>query len=111
MVSLAILVVLAIYAIGVSGIGSERLRVEAENALEKVAGFDIDASVGPARITFDEFSFLALEVRDVSLKRAADGAAIADAGLVRFGIRFLPLLSGEVRLSSARLSDARIVGK
>ena len=109
MASLAILVVLAIYAVGVSGIGSERLRVEAENALEKVAGFDIDASVGPARITFDGFSFLALEVRDVSLKRAADGVAIVDAGLVRFGIRFLPLLSGEVRLSSARLSDARIV--
>ena len=107
-VSLVVLAALAIYAIGISGIGSERLRFEAEKALEEFAGVDIDASVGPARITFDGLPFLALEVRDVGLKRAGDGLAIADAGLVRFGIRFLPLLSGEVRLSSARLSDARI---
>ena len=99
----------AIYAIGVSGIGSERLRLAAEQGLEEFAGYDIDASVGPARITFDASRFLALEVHDVSLKNAADGSAIADAGLVRFGVRLLPLLSGELRLSSARLSDARIV--
>lgn len=106
--SLVVLAALAIYAIGASGIGSERLRLEAEKALEEFAGIDIDASVGPARITFDGLRFLALEVRDVSLKGAEDGLAIADARLVRFGIRFLPLLSGEVRLSSARLSNARI---
>lgn len=104
----ALLVAVAIYAIGVSGIGSERLRIVAEESLEKVAGVDITASVGPARITFDASRFVALEVRDVSLKFAADGRAIADAGLVRFGIRLLPLLWGDVRLSSARLSNARI---
>ena len=91
------------------GIGSERLRVAAEQALEQVAGVDIDAAVGPARITFDSMRFLALEVRDVSLKRTADGKAIAEAGAVRFGVRLLPLLSGDVRVSSASLSDARIM--
>ena len=95
--------------IGASGIGSERLRVAAEQALEQVAGVDIDAAVGPARITFDGMRFLALEVRDVSLKRTADGKAIAEAGAVRFGVRLLPLLSGDVRVSSASLSDARIM--
>ncbi|MBU0582130.1 MAG: DUF3971 domain-containing protein [Alphaproteobacteria bacterium] len=109
LVGLLVVAAVAVYAIGVSGIGSERLRVAAEQGLEEFAGYDIDASVGPARITFDASRFLALEVRDVSLKNAADGSAIADAGLVRFGVRLLPLLSGELRLSSARLSDARIV--
>ena len=107
--ALVLLALLAIYAIGASGIGSERLRVAAEQALEQVAGVDIDAAVGPARITFDGMRFLALEVRDVSLKRTADGKAIAEAGAVRFGVRLLPLLSGDVRVSSASLSDARIM--
>ena len=107
--ALVLLALLAIYALGASGIGSERLRVAAEQALEQVAGVDIDAAVGPARITFDSMRFLALEVRDVSLKRTADGKAIAEAGAVRFGVRLLPLLSGDVRVSSASLSDARIM--
>ena len=107
--ALVLLTLLAIYAIGASGIGSERLRVAAEQALEQVAGVDIDAAVGPARITFDSMQFLALEVRDVSLKRTADGKVIAEAGAVRFGVRLLPLLSGDVRVSSASLSDARIM--
>ncbi|HEY6633353.1 MAG TPA: hypothetical protein VIZ90_18025 [Rhizobiaceae bacterium] len=107
--ALVLLVLIAVYAFGLSGMGSERMRVAAEQALEQVAGVDIDASVGPARIAFDGMRFLALEVNDVSLKRAADGEPIAEAGAVRFGVRLLPLLSGEVRISSASLSDARIM--
>ncbi|RWD59481.1 hypothetical protein, partial [Mesorhizobium sp.] len=34
---------------------------------------------------------------------------MADIGRVRFGMRLLPLLSGDVRLTSARFSDAHIV--
>lgn len=107
--ALVLLLFAAVYAIGLSGIGSERLRVAAEKALEQAAGMDIDASVGPARIAFDGVRFLALEVDDVGLKRAADGKPIAEAGTVRFGVRLLPLLSGDVRVSSASLSDARIM--
>ena len=107
--ALVLILAATIYAIGVSGIGSERLRLAAEKELEEFAGFDIEASVGPARITLDASRFLALEVSEVSLKNATDGRAIADAGLVRFGVRLLPLLSGEIRLSSARLSDAALV--
>ena len=99
---LVLLLVLAVYAIGVSGFGSEQLRVAAERNLEKFAGFDITASVGPARITFDASRFLALEVRDVSLKHASDGSAIADAGMVRFGVRLLPLLSGRCQAFECR---------
>ncbi|TIN13914.1 MAG: hypothetical protein E5Y31_32495, partial [Mesorhizobium sp.] len=41
--------------------------------------------------------------------KTADGKPMADAGRVRFGVRLVPLLWGDVRLTSARISDARIV--
>jgi hypothetical protein len=105
---LFVVVAAAVYAIGVSGIGSERLRPVAERAIEKIAGMDVDIALGPARITLDAANFLALEVDDVKLA-TTDGTPMVEAGSVRFGVRLLPLLSGKVRLTSARLSDARIV--
>ncbi|RUU29799.1 DUF3971 domain-containing protein [Mesorhizobium sp. M6A.T.Ce.TU.016.01.1.1] len=108
LVALVLLAAVAVYAIGISGFGTERLRTEAEIAIEKLAGVDVDVAVGPARLTLDGSSFIALQVSDVSLK-TADGKPMADAGRVRFGIRLIPLLSGEVRLTSARISDARIM--
>ena len=96
----------AVYALGASGIGAERLRAEAEAAIEKMAGVDVQVALGPARITLDGSSFLALQVRDVTLKTSA-GEPLAEGGLVRFGVRLMPLLSGEIRLTSARIADAR----
>jgi hypothetical protein len=97
-----------LYAVGLTGVGSERLRTAAEAALRQVVGVDVDAAMGPARITLDGLRFLALEVNDVDLKRASDKQQVAQAGSVRFGVRILPLLFGDVKVSSARLSDARI---
>ncbi len=97
-----------VYVLGASGIGTERLRTEAETAIEKLAGVDVNVTVGAARLTLDGSSFVALQVSDVSL-RTADGKPMADIGRVRFGMRLLPLLSGDVRLTSARFSDAHIV--
>ncbi len=51
----------------------------------------------------------AWELRDVSLATLFDGAEIIKAGAIRFGIRFKPLLSGEFKLGSAAIADARIV--
>ena len=102
-----LLAIAALYAIGLSGIGSERLRLAAETAVRQAVGADVDVAMGPARITLDGVRFLALEVSDVSLKRTG-GADIAQAGSLRFGVRLLPLLSGDVKVSSASLSDARI---
>ncbi|KRB31592.1 DUF3971 domain-containing protein [Mesorhizobium sp. Root172] len=107
-VSLVLLAAVVVYLVGASGIGSERLRAEAEIAIERLAGVDVHVAVGPARITLDSSSFVALQVSDVSLK-TSDGKPMADAGRVRFGMRLIPLLRGEVRLTSARISDARIV--
>jgi hypothetical protein len=106
--ALVLLAAATVYLIGVSGVGSEGLRAEAEIAIEKQAGLDVRAAIGPARITLDGSSFVALQVSDVSLK-TVDGRPMADAGRVRFGVRLIPLLWGEVRLTSARISDAHIV--
>ena len=106
--SLVLLVIIAIEALSYTGIGQDRLRAEAEHAIEGLAGVDVDVSMGQARLTLDGLRLIAVEVPDVKLKRA-DGTAMAEAGMMRFGIRLLPLLSGDVRLGDAKISDARIV--
>lgn len=105
--ALVLLLAIAVVAINWRGIGSESLRAEAERAVEALAGVDMNVAVGPARITLDGGSFLALKVSDVSLKMA-DGSSMLEAGQVRFGVRFLPLLGGQLELTSARIVDARI---
>lgn len=106
--SLVLLVIIAIEALSYSGIGQDRLRSEAEHAIEGLAGVDVDVSMGQARLTLDGLRLIAVEVPDVKLTRA-DGTAMAEAGMMRFGIRLLPLLRGDVRLGDAKISDARIV--
>lgn len=106
LVMLVVLLALAVYGLGATGIGSERLRTAAEQAIEELASLDVYMTLGPARVTLDGSSFLALEVDDVSLK-TAEGKPMVEAGAIRFGMRFLPLLSGDVRLTSARITDAR----
>lgn len=106
--ALVLLAAAGVYVLGASGIGTERLRAAAETAIEKLAGVDVNVTVGAARLTLDGSSFIALQVNDVSLK-TADGKPMADIGRVRFGMRLLPLLSGDVRLTSARFSNAHIV--
>ncbi|MBL8579499.1 MAG: hypothetical protein JNK47_20030 [Mesorhizobium sp.] len=107
--ALVLVAVAALYLVGLSGIGSERIRLAAETALREIAGVDVDVAMGPAYITLDGMRFLALEVNDVDLRSQSDGEKIASAGSVRFGVRLLPLLTGDVKVSSARLSDASII--
>ncbi len=106
---LLLLVIGAVLFVGMTGIGSDRLRQQAEMAIQRFAGVDVAASIGPANLSLDPSRFIALEVRDVRFATAADNKSMLDAGLVRFGVRFWPLMSGEVRLGSATISDARIV--
>ena len=108
LVALVVVAALAIYAIGASGLGSERLRIAAEEALQEAAGDKVTAHVGPARLTWDPLRLLAAEVSDVSVA-SKQGGQVAEVGSVRFGIHFLPLLSGQFSLGSAVVSDARIM--
>lgn len=107
--TLLFLGVLAVVAAGMSGIGTDRLRQEAEAAIERFAGVDVAATVGDAQISLDSSRFIAIEVKDVRLQAADGGGDMVDAGIVRFGVRFWPLMSGSLRLGSATISNARIV--
>lgn len=99
-------IVAAAYGLGASGIGTERLRVEAEAALRRVAGPDMAVAVGPARISPDGARFLALNISD--LRISSFGMPAIEAGNLQFGVRALPLLGGNLKLGSAKISDARI---
>ena len=106
--AIALLAILAVYAFNWSGVGTGRLRAEAEKAIEGLAGVDVQVAVGSTRITLGTSSLLALRVDDVSV-RAQDGRPMLEAGRLRFGVRLLPLLGGDFSLSDVRISDARIV--
>ena len=106
--SIAIIVAGCAYLLATTGISTERLRDEAETAIRGFSGMDVDAVLGPARVSIDRSQFLAVEVPDITLKSKADGAPILEAKTIDFGIRTLPLLSGNVQLGSAHISDARI---
>jgi hypothetical protein len=107
--ALLVVLVLAIATIGMSGAGTARLQHETEAMIRRLAGVDVAATFGPTRISLDSSRFVALELRDVHLAATADGGEIIDAGLVRVGVRFWPLMSGDLRLGSATIGDARIV--
>ena len=106
--SVAIIVAGCLYLLATSGISTERLREEAETAIKGFSGMNVDAVLGPARVSVDRSQFLAVEVPDITLKAKADGSPVLEAKTIEFGIRAVPLLSGSIQLGSARVSDARI---
>ncbi len=108
LVTLVAVAVIAVHAFDASGIGAARMREAAEKAIADMAGVDVEVATGPASLTLDGSAFLALQVRDVSM-RTVSGESVATVGRMRFGLRLMPLLSGEVRLTSASISNARLI--
>lgn len=103
-----VLVPAVIYVAVTSGVGSERLQREAETVLTALLGTEIDTSFGAPGVSLDGANLLAFEIADVLLAGADSGATLVDAGTVRFGLRVVPLLSGEFELGSASIADAKI---
>lgn len=93
---------------GLPGVGEERLRQEAENALTQIVGRQVDASFSDPRISFDGARLLGVQIDDLRISNAATNRTIAAAGKLSFGLRAVPLLSGEVKVASAAVTDARI---
>jgi len=87
--------------------GMERLRLQAENAVQAIAGERATAAVGPASVAFEGVA-PALQLHGIRLRNADSQAAIAEVGTVDFSIRLLPLLLGKLQLGSAMVSDATI---
>ncbi|WP_309085416.1 DUF3971 domain-containing protein [Chelativorans sp.] len=94
--------------VGVDAIGNERLRLQAERAIERLAGVDVDVTLGRLHLGFGKASLFALEVHDARIVRASDKAPIANAGELRFGLRAIPLLSGRVELARVAMADAEL---
>ena len=106
--SVALIAGVCVYVLATTGVSTEKLRDEAEAAIKGFSGLEVDAVLGPARVSVDRSQLLAVEVPNISLRAREGGAPVLEAGKVDFGIRALPLLSGSVQLGSARVSDARI---
>src|SRR5690606_24639771 len=92
-------------AVGSVTISSSRLTTEAERAVSAMLGEDVRLATGQTRLTFGLSRPFGVELHDASLTAAATGDSRLRAGLVRFNLRLLPLLRGEVRLTGATLSD------
>ena len=101
-----VLLLAAVYFIGVTGISTDSVRDEAETAVEQLLGIDLDASLGPARLSFDRERLLAVEIGDAQF--ASGQHDVLKAGRVRVGLRPLALLGGRVEVGSVRIEDARV---
>ncbi|HTV68355.1 MAG TPA: hypothetical protein VMF90_07445, partial [Rhizobiaceae bacterium] len=106
--ALVVLLVAGIYFVGVYGISTERVHDRAEQALRDLAGLDVEAELGPARLTFGGSGLLSVAVDDIRLIDRATGAPVVEAGSLEFGVKVLPLISGDIEFGSAHLSGARI---
>lgn len=98
----------ALYLFVTNGIDNTMLGEQAEAAIRNLSGLDVEASVGSASISIDRSQFLAVSIPDVSLRTKEGKAPLLEAGAIDFGLRALPLLSGDVQLGSARISNARL---
>jgi hypothetical protein len=107
-VVLAVLFFISLNLFGASQFGNEKLRQAAENALTSLVGIDVDAAIGQTSIAFDSSRLVALEVSDVRLSAHGGEKPVIDAGQVRFGFQFLPLLTGHIRLDNVTIEDAHV---
>ncbi len=107
-----LLLVLAVPAglviFGLPKAGEDRLRREAEAALTRIVGRDVDASFADPRISFDGARLLGIQIDELRIANAATDRTILAAGKLSVGLRAAPLLSGDLKLASAGVSDARI---
>jgi hypothetical protein len=91
-----------------TGIESEWLRGQAERAVARVAGDQVDARIGRTTLALDRRHFLAIGIDDLAVSGADAETPFARAGRLGLGVRFWPLLSGRVEIGSVTLSDARV---
>jgi hypothetical protein len=104
-----LLLVVLVPLVGTTDFMRERLRQQAETAIAAIVGSDVSARIGSVSLSVDASRMIALNVSDARVRASGGEEDALTVGEMTFGIRFLPLLRGELRLGSARLADARIV--
>ena len=96
------------YGVLLSGVAQDRLRSEAQGAVAALFGPDYDVEIGGIGVAIDRRARLALEVSGASVTSAESGEQAMRVDNLRFGLRLLPLLRGEVRMATADLSGALV---
>ncbi len=106
--SMLVLAVATVLFLVNSDWGMETLRRQAEKTVQSLAGGQLQATIGPANMAFGVTHPVAMQLHDVRLNNAGSGVNIADVRTIDFGIRLMPLLSGDLRLGSASIAGATI---
>ena len=104
---LCVAVALAV-AVIIAGLGNERLRVEAQQAVSSLAGDGFEVGIGGVGIFLDGLRGLALQIDDISVASGQGADATTRIGSARFGLGVLPLLRGQLKLGTLSVSDAAI---
>ena len=90
-----------------TGIESEWLRAQAEQAVDGLAGENVQARIGRTTLALDRRHFLAIGIRELELVDRRTQVPVMRAAKLDLGVRFWPLLRGEVEIASATLIDAQ----
>lgn len=98
----------AVYLAGLSGTGSERLAREAQRAIQQLTDVEVETRLDGARVVFDSFGLVALQVRGVRVTNADTDRPVLDAQSMRFGLSLRALLGGDLRVVSAKVMHARL---
>lgn len=107
-VAILAFVAVVLVAVAASGLGTGRLQQAAQSTLTSLAGEDVSAKFGDARLTWKGPGLVGLELRDARFETAGAERHVATAESIQFGIKLAPLLSGEVELSGINLSGLRL---
>ncbi len=94
-------------AVGSVAVNSQRLTSEAARVISQALGEQVSLATGEARIRFGFSRPFSVELGDVEVTNA-DGVERLAARHLSFGVRLMPLLRGQVRLTGATLSGARL---
>ncbi len=105
---LVAIIITSVIAIGVSGLGTARFEEAARAALTELAGEDIAADFGDVRLTWSGPGLVGLELRDAVFMTKADGFVHASAKQMQFGIKLMPLFSGDIDLSGVKLAGLKV---
>lgn len=108
LMALLLLLVGAVWLVGVDSIGNARLRAQAEQALSRLAGTDVDVELGRVHLGLGRRSLFALEISDMRINLADTGEQLARAEMLRIGLKAVPMLSGELKLGAVTLVDAEL---
>jgi hypothetical protein len=106
--AVVVLVAVGAFALLSSDWGPDTVRSRAEQAVAALTRGRATATIGTVRLEPGIARPVVLHLDDVALKDPTTNASILTAASIDFGVRIVPLAYGQLQLSSAEISGARI---